>query len=185
MYTAQHHLATQNLPTLQSTGSAREFIEQAMAEFEARGGVIKQCAIRIGGDVGGQWNAAGQLFLSNGNSCADADIAELIKPLAAKGAGIVSISYQLSIDARRIKRIAKVFGIEIQSQRGGFRTKSGPNEANRKATAERGRKHREEVYAQAKPMLDAGKTRNEIASALHCSKLTLAKAITENSHVAD
>ena len=183
MYTAQHHLATQNLPTLQSTGSAREFIEQAMAEFEARGGVIKHCATRVGGDVGAKWNGAGAIVLSTGESANDAADAERIRALAEKGAGITAIKYHLKIDARRIKRLAQSYGIKIASQRGGNRG-HGPNEANRKATTERGRKHRQDLARQAMPMIAAGDSMNAIVKALGCSKPTLARAIEENGYVA-
>lgn len=184
MYTANHHLATQNLPTVQSCAANRAWLEQATAEFEARGGVIKQCAIRIGGDIGGQWNGAGSIVLSTGEKANDAADAERIRALAERGAGITAIKYHLKFDARRIKRLAQAYGIRIDSKRGATGCK-GPNEANRKATAERGRKHRQELARQAWPMIAAGDSMNAIVKALGCSKATLARAIEENSHVAN
>lgn len=184
MYTANHHLATQNLTTVQSCAENRAWLEQAMAEFEQRGGVVKQCPIRVGGDVGAKWNGAGAIVLSTGQSANDAADAELIRALADKGAGITAIKYHLQFDARRIKRLAQAYGIKIESKRGGNRG-NGPNEANRKATAERGRKHRQELARQAAPMIAAGDSMNTIVKALGCSKLTLARAIEESGYVAD
>ncbi len=183
MYTANHHLATQNLPTVQSCAENRAWLEQAMAEFEQRGGVIQQCAIRVGGDVGGKWNGAGAIVLSNEDRTKDAEDAQRIRVLADKGAGITAIKYHLKIDLRRIKRLAQAYGIRIDSKRGATGSK-GPNEANRKATAERGRKHRQELARQAWPMIEAGDSMNTITRALGCSKATLARAIEENGHVA-
>lgn len=183
MYTANHHLATQNLPTVQSCAENRAWLEQAMAEFEQRGGVVKQCAIRVGGDVGGKWNGAGAIVLSNEDRTKDAEDAQRIRVLADKGAGITAIKYHLKIDLRRIKRLAQAYGIKIDSKRGATGCK-GPNEANRKATAERGRKHRQELARQAMPMIAAGDSMNTIVKALGCSKPTLARAIEENGYVA-
>lgn len=180
MYTANHHLATQNLPTIQSCAENRAWLEQAMAEFEQRGGVIQQCAIRVGGDVGGKWNGAGAIVLATGENANDAADAERIRALAERGAGITAIKYHLKIDARRIKRLAQAYGIKIASQRGGNRG-HGPNEANRKANTERGRKHRQELARQAMPMIAAGDSMNTIVKALGCSKATLARAIEEHS----
>lgn len=184
MYTANHHLATQNLPTVQSCAENRAWLEQAMAEFEQRGGVVQQCAIRVGGDVGGKWNGAGAIVLSNEDRTKDAEDAQRIRVLADKGAGITAIKYHLKIDLRRIKRLAQAYGIRIDSKRGATGCR-GPNEANRKATAERGRKHRQELARQAWPMIEAGDSMNAIVKALGCSKATLARAIEENPHVAD
>ena len=183
MYTANHHLATQNLPTIQSCAENRAWLEQAMAEFEQRGGVVQQCAIRVGGDVGGKWNGAGAIVLSTEDRTKDAEDAQRIRVLADKGAGITAIKYHLKIDLRRIKRLAQTYGIKIDSKRGATGCK-GPNEANRKATAERGRKHRQELARQAWPMIEAGDSMNTIVKALGCSKPTLARAIEENGYVA-
>ena len=77
-------------------------------------------------------------------------------------------------------RLAQAYGIKIESKRGGNRG-NGPNEANRKATAERGRKHRQQLARQAWPMIEAGDSMNTITRALGCSKATLARAIEEHS----
>lgn len=179
-----HHLTTLNLPTVQGAAITRAWLDQAVADFEAKGGVIKHYEIRIGGDIGGQWNGPGAIVLSTGQSANDAADAERIRALAERGAGITAIKYHLQFDARRIKRLAQAYGIKIESKRGGNRG-NGPNEANRKATTERGRKHRQELARQAVPMIAAGESMNTIIKALGCSKATLARAIEENSHVTD
>lgn len=108
---------------------------------------------------------------------ADQKIIKGIKELAAKGVGISGMKIQLRVDLPRLRRLAKIAGVEIPKARKSQVTTLG--DKARAARVELGRKNREALARQLRTLAGNGWTIQAMSDATGACRNTILRTLEE------
>ncbi|WP_375738034.1 hypothetical protein [Pseudomonas boanensis] len=175
-------MVSNELSIIQSKAAERAKIAAAVEAFTAAGGKIQVMPIVEFHPVGKHaWNRDDLVLPgSSQNTQAEnreAALAQQIRELADRGAGITAIRMHLRIDNRRIQRIAEQYGITIGKVYSNQPRHLG--EKARQAVSDAGRRRREKLAIKIGALAARGLTIAEMAAAAECSKPTVLRVLDE------
>lgn len=173
-------MISNELSTIQHKNAERALLAEAMASFQGQVTVIDAPIVRNAEPQ--DWRRTMSLPGSADASVLDAQEArmvEVIRNLAAKGAGITSMQKTLNADVRRIRRLAKAAGITIPDARS-----NGPRSLGATARAARvaaGTANRAALAEKLRPLAAEGATIQAMQDATGACKRTVLRTLAEHN----